>query len=93
MLLSEPHTVTECVGYIGRSQSRVSAHLSCLADCGYVRASRTGRTVHYSVADTRVAELVFLARSLSHENLSRLGSCPEVGDGLMTDPETAQVTD
>ena len=41
-LLHDEHTVTECVAHVGLSQSRVSTHLSCLADCGYVQVRRTG---------------------------------------------------
>ena len=42
-LLPVEHTVSECVRHIGLSQGRVSAHLACLADCGYVQARRAGR--------------------------------------------------
>ncbi len=44
---------------------RVSAHLACLAGCGYVRVRRAGRFAWYRVADPRVAGLVTLARSLA----------------------------
>ena len=42
-LLPAEHTVSECVAHIGLSQGRVSAHLACLADCGYVQVRRAGR--------------------------------------------------
>src|SRR5215813_12386223 len=67
-LLGEEHTVTECVAHIGLSQGRVSTHLACLADCGYVQVRRTGRHAFYTVADPRVADLVMLARSLAADN-------------------------
>ena len=57
-VLDEEHTVTECVQHVGLAQGRVSTHLSCLADCGYVIARREGRHTFYTVADPRVAQLV-----------------------------------
>src|SRR6266540_2493001 len=42
-LLDAEHTVSECVAHVGLSQGRVSVHLACLADCGYVACRRAGR--------------------------------------------------
>ena len=39
-LLKGEHTGNECVEHAGLSQGRVSTHLSCLVDCGYVSARR-----------------------------------------------------
>ncbi|PRX50031.1 DNA-binding transcriptional ArsR family regulator [Prauserella shujinwangii] len=64
-LLDGEHSVSDCVGQIGLSQGRVSTHLACLADCGYIQARREGRWCYYRVADPRVAELVTLARALA----------------------------
>jgi DNA-binding transcriptional ArsR family regulator len=77
-LLAEEHTVTECVTQVGLSQGRVSAHLACLADCGYVQMRRAGRFAHYRVADPRVAELVMLARSLAADNAAALAECVRI---------------
>jgi DNA-binding transcriptional ArsR family regulator len=77
-LLSAEHTVSECVEHIGLSQGRVSAHLACLADCGYVRARRAGRFAWYKVADPRVADLVMLARSLAADNAVALADCVRI---------------
>ena len=46
------------IEHIGLSQGRVSAHLACLAGCGYVQVRRAGRFAYYMVADPRVADLV-----------------------------------
>jgi len=75
-LLPAEHTVSECVAHIGLSQGRVSAHLACLADCGYVQVRRAGRFAWYKVADPRVADLVMLARSLAADNAAALADCP-----------------
>jgi DNA-binding transcriptional ArsR family regulator len=62
-LLHEEHTVSECVAQGGLSQGRVSTHLACVADCGYVQVRRTGRNALYTVADPRVAQPVMLAHA------------------------------
>lgn len=77
-LLPREHTVTECVKAAGLSQGRVSAHLGCLADCGYVVARREGRHTYYRVADPRVADLVLLARALAAENTAALAACARI---------------
>lgn len=77
-LLHDEHTVGECVEYAGLSQGRVSSHLACLADCGYVQVRRAGRFAHYKVADPRVAELVLLARSLAADNAAALAACVRI---------------
>jgi len=77
-LLTEEHTVSECVAHVGLSQGRVSTHLACLADCGYVEARREGRFSHYRVLDPRVADLVVLARSLAADNCAALAACARI---------------
>lgn len=74
-LLHREHTVTECVEHVGLSQGRVSTHLGCLADCGYVQVRRTGRFAYYRVVDPRVAELILLARALAADNATALAAC------------------
>ncbi len=78
-LLRGEHTVTECVTHVGLSQGRVSTHLSCLADCGYVQVRRTGRNAYYRVADPRVADLVVLAHALAADNCAALAACERIG--------------
>lgn len=77
-LLHEEHTVTECVAHVGLAQGRVSSHLGCLADCGYVQVRRVGRFAYYRVTDPRVAELVLLAHSLAADNDSALRGCDRI---------------
>lgn len=77
-LLGGEHTVTECVRQIGLSQGRVSAHLACLAGCGYVEGRREGRFTWYKVADPRVADLVVLARSMAADNAAALAACAHI---------------
>jgi len=77
-LLATEHTVSECVQHIGLSQGRVSVHLACLADCGYVQVRRAGRFAWYKVADPRVADLIVLARSLAADNAAALAECVRI---------------
>jgi DNA-binding transcriptional ArsR family regulator len=77
-LLQDEHTVTECVAHVGLSQGRVSAHLACLSDCGYVQVRREGRYAHYRATDPRVGELVLLARSLAADNAAALAACMRI---------------
>jgi DNA-binding transcriptional ArsR family regulator len=77
-LLTEEHSVGECVEHIGLAQGRVSSHLSCLADCGYVQARRDGRRTLYRVTDPRVAELVMYARALAADNTAALAACSRI---------------
>lgn len=77
-LLHDEHTVGECVAHVGLSQGRVSAHLACLGDCGYVQARREGRFSRFKVVDPRVAELVLLARSLAADNAAALAACMRI---------------
>jgi ArsR family transcriptional regulator, cadmium/lead-responsive transcriptional repressor len=80
-LLGGEHTVTECVTHIGLSQGRISAHLACLAGCGYVEGHREGRYTWYKVADPRVADLVGLARSMAADNAAALAACVHTTPG------------
>lgn len=77
-LLTEEHTVSECVQHIGLAQGRVSAHLACLADCGYVSVRRESRFAYYRVTDPRVADLIMLGRALSADNAENLAACQRI---------------
>jgi DNA-binding transcriptional ArsR family regulator len=77
-LLSQEHTVGECVDHVRLAQSRVAAHLACLADCGFVTCERRGRRTYYRVADPRLAHLVHLARSFAADNAAALADCMRI---------------
>lgn len=51
-------TVTEIVQEVGRSQSNVSNHLSCLLGCGLIQNRRNGKNIHYSLRDDRVIKML-----------------------------------
>ncbi|CCW11074.1 Mercuric resistance operon regulatory protein [Rhodococcus aetherivorans] len=79
-ILRGERTSADCVAYAGISQPRVSVHLSCLTDCGYVTARRDGKKLRYSVGDPRVADLIILARSLAADNAAALSCCTRIPD-------------
>ncbi|WP_452124489.1 helix-turn-helix domain-containing protein [Fodinicola feengrottensis] len=77
-MVAGERTSADCVRYAGISQPRVSVHLSCLADCGYVVARRDGRKLRYSIGDPRVPDLLTLARALAVENAVALDCCTRI---------------
>ncbi len=77
-VLHTERSVSECVEHVGLAQGRVSAHLACLADCGFVEVRRDGRFTRYKVVDPRVAELVLLARAVSADNVAALSECMRI---------------
>lgn len=77
-LMAGEHSVSECVEHAGLSQGRVSIHLACLANCGYVSARRQGRWCYYRVTDPRVRKLVTLARSFARDNCDELAACERI---------------
>ncbi|WP_189111665.1 ArsR/SmtB family transcription factor [Streptomyces camponoticapitis] len=79
-ILRGERTSADCVEHAGISQPRVSVHLSCLMDCGYVQARRDGKKLRYSAGDPRVADLVMLARSLAADNAAAPECCPRIPD-------------
>ena len=59
-------------------------HLGCLRWCGYVSTRREGRYVLYSISDSRVIEIVKLARQLLRGSEVYLMACEvlDKGDSL-----------
>ncbi|MHB8190878.1 MAG: ArsR/SmtB family transcription factor [Ferrimicrobium sp.] len=77
-----PLTATECVAVGGVSQGRTSVHLTCLVDCGVVRAVREGRNRRYWVEDPRVAQIVILTSSVAQAHYLSIARCLEVGEAV-----------
>src|SRR6266571_8922464 len=59
-----PRTVGAIVEKTGLSQSNVSNHLRCLADCGLVVSTPQGRYTLYQLSDPRVGTLLRLSDEL-----------------------------
>ncbi len=67
--------VSELVERLDQSQGRVSSHLACLRDCGYVSARREGKFVYYRVADQRVPLLLALAKDMLADHAEAIIAC------------------
>jgi DNA-binding transcriptional ArsR family regulator len=74
-LLDGEKNVGELVRLLGSPQGRVSSHLACLRQCGFVGVRNEGRLVYYQVVDPRVARLLALGRAMVQENAARIFAC------------------
>lgn len=52
------HKVKDLTEHLGLAQSTVSAHLSCLRDCGLVTSRPLGRSSMYSLANAQLLEVL-----------------------------------
>ena len=75
LLLEGDKNVGELVELVGSPQGRVSSHLACLRWCGYVISYRDGKNVYYTLADSRVKELLELAQRILTDNAERIIAC------------------
>jgi ArsR family transcriptional regulator, cadmium/lead-responsive transcriptional repressor len=80
LVAERERSVGELVSLLGESQSKVSNHLACLRWCGFVATRREHRTIHYRLADQRVAEVVELGRALLHSNAEHVAACNRVDE-------------
>jgi ArsR family transcriptional regulator, cadmium/lead-responsive transcriptional repressor len=74
-LRESPRSVSEIVDATELSQSNVSNHLRCLADCGLVTSARDGRFVRYRLSDPRVGDLLLKAEALLAHVAYGIDSC------------------
>jgi DNA-binding transcriptional ArsR family regulator len=63
-LSERPRNVNELVELLDLSQPMVSRHLKILRDRGMVSATRTGTSVEYSLADTRLVDALDILRAV-----------------------------
>lgn len=66
-----PKTAGEIVRHLGRPQSSVAAHVTCLRFCGYVEARRQGRNVVYKIIDPAVRTIMQLGARYLEMNAER----------------------
>src|SRR5215212_3370076 len=75
-------SVGELAALLGEAQPKVSNHLACLRWCGFVETRREHRTIHYRLADERVADVIELGRALLRDNADHVAACRRVdGEG------------
>jgi DNA-binding transcriptional ArsR family regulator len=75
LVAGRERSVGELAGLLGEPQPKVSNHLACLRWCGFVSTRREHRTIHYRLADERVATVIELARALLHDNEQHVAAC------------------
>jgi ArsR family transcriptional regulator, cadmium/lead-responsive transcriptional repressor len=75
LVAESERSVGEIVAATGQSQPKISNHLACLRWCGFVATRREHRRVYYSLADSRVAALLQLARGLLADNAEHVACC------------------
>jgi len=80
LLEQRERSVGELVEALGAPQPKVSNHLACLRWCGFVDSRREHRTIHYRLADERVASLLGLGEELLRDNAEHVAACRTVGD-------------
>jgi ArsR family transcriptional regulator, cadmium/lead-responsive transcriptional repressor len=78
LVAERERSVGELVSLLGDAQTKVSNHLACLRWCGFVTTRREHRTIHYRLADDRVAAIVELGRALLHDNAEHVAACARV---------------
>ena len=66
------------VALLKEPQPQLSNHLACLRWCGLVVTRRERHSVHYRVADKRVAGLLALGRALLRDNAEHVSECQTV---------------
>lgn len=77
-LLDGERNVGELVALVGSSQGRVSNHLACLKQCGFVNTRRNGKFVYYSIADEEVRRLLETAQLMIARNAEHIWACTRV---------------
>src|SRR5919201_5882561 len=82
LVADRERSVGELAALLGEPQPKISNHLACLRWCGFVVTRREHRTVHYALADERVAAVIALGRELLHNNAEHVAACRRVdGEG------------
>lgn len=83
--------VSELSGDLGLAQSTVSAHVSCLRDCGLVDGRMEGRRVYYSLARPELLEVLSAAEVLLAATGNAVVLCPRYGTDAPADFSAAEV--
>jgi len=74
-LLDGEKNVGELVELVESSQGRVSNHLACLKQCGFVNTRRNDKFIYYSIADGEVRRLLEISQSMIARNAEQIWAC------------------
>lgn len=73
------HRVVDLTAILGLAQSTVSAHLTCLRDCGLVSSRPEGRASVFTLARPELFELLTAAERVLAATGGSVSSCPNYG--------------
>jgi ArsR family transcriptional regulator, cadmium/lead-responsive transcriptional repressor len=71
---------------LGESQPKVSNHLACLRQCGFVHTRRQHPLIYYRLADDGVARLLELGRALLAGSAVHVAACRRVDGAAAFSP-------
>jgi len=74
-ILNGPRTVTEIVETTNLSQSNVSAHLSCLLECGLIKKEKRGREAFYESSSKDVSDIINYVKKIVKKNSKAIYNC------------------
>lgn len=74
-LLPGPKTVSDIVDKTDLSQPNVSAHLSCLFECGLVKKTKKGREVYYRLSGKEIVSIIEAVRKVVKKRSHAIDSC------------------
>lgn len=77
-LIEGGKNVSELVELVGLSQGRVSNHLACLKQCGFVKARRDNKFVYYGIADPLVRNILKISQLMIAKNAEQIWACTRV---------------
>ncbi len=78
LILDGEKNVGVLVELVVSSQGRVSNHLACLKQCGFVNTRRNGKFVYYSIADEEVLRLLEISQLMIARNAEQIWACTRV---------------
>jgi ArsR family transcriptional regulator len=76
-LSEQPCNVNELTSQLGLNQSSCSRHLKVLRERGLVDAQRSGTTITYSLADSRLIDAIDLLRAVMRDRITHHASLME----------------
>lgn len=81
LLLEGEKNVGELVELVGSGQGRVSNHLACLKQCGFVDTRREGKFIYYRIADEAARKLLETSQQMIANNAEQIWACTRAEAG------------
>jgi DNA-binding transcriptional ArsR family regulator len=74
-LINSEKNVGELAEDIGCSQSLISMQLKCLKWCNFVKSTKEGKNIYYSISDERIKTLIQLGQFIAEGNTNKICTC------------------